>query len=121
MVLNLILRIRVTLMIVLMVSQSENFSFLKLLMFVWVFDEIETWVLVKLITVLIRLGVFMVAYGIEFDCYVKSLNQWYFVLQCRQKRMDIVGSCVTKKRDKACPIKFCPKCLLNRFDLMFFF
>lgn len=41
------------------------------------------------------------------------------VLQCRQKRNDIVGSCVTKKRDKTCPMKFCPKCLLNRFDLMF--
>ncbi|VVB09181.1 unnamed protein product [Arabis nemorensis] len=35
--------------------------------------------------------------------------------QCRQKRSDIVGSCVTKKRDKTCPMKFCPKCLLNRY------
>ncbi|ESQ47181.1 hypothetical protein EUTSA_v10028126mg, partial [Eutrema salsugineum] len=35
--------------------------------------------------------------------------------QCRQRRMDLVGSCVTKKRDKTCPMKFCPKCLLNRY------
>ncbi|CAN8232994.1 unnamed protein product [Cochlearia groenlandica] len=35
--------------------------------------------------------------------------------QCRQKRIDIVGACVTKKRDKTCPIKYCTKCLLNRY------
>ncbi|KAG7543805.1 Zinc-finger domain of monoamine-oxidase A repressor R1 [Arabidopsis thaliana x Arabidopsis arenosa] len=35
--------------------------------------------------------------------------------QCRQKRTDLVGSCVTKKKDKTCPIKLCTKCILNRY------
>ncbi|EOA16270.1 hypothetical protein CARUB_v10004415mg [Capsella rubella] len=35
--------------------------------------------------------------------------------QCRQKRTDLVGSCVTKKKDKSCPIKLCTKCIVNRY------
>ncbi|XP_010435781.1 PREDICTED: uncharacterized protein LOC104719535 isoform X2 [Camelina sativa] len=35
--------------------------------------------------------------------------------QCRQKRTDLVGSCVTKKKDRTCPIKLCTKCILNRY------
>ncbi|XP_010445621.1 PREDICTED: uncharacterized protein LOC104728324 [Camelina sativa] len=36
-------------------------------------------------------------------------------VMCRQKRTDLVGSCVTKKKDRTCPIKLCTKCILNRY------
>ncbi|XP_024037214.1 uncharacterized protein LOC18039540 isoform X3 [Citrus clementina] len=35
--------------------------------------------------------------------------------QCRQKTMDFVAACKIMKKDKYCPIKFCHKCLLNRY------
>ncbi|ESQ43624.1 hypothetical protein EUTSA_v10015379mg, partial [Eutrema salsugineum] len=35
--------------------------------------------------------------------------------QCRQKRTDVVGSCVAKKRSTTCLLKFCPMCLINRY------
>ncbi|RZR86699.1 hypothetical protein BHM03_00013944 [Ensete ventricosum] len=35
--------------------------------------------------------------------------------QCRQKTMDFAASCKHLRGDKPCTIKFCHKCLLNRF------
>ncbi|XP_022155055.1 uncharacterized protein LOC111022193 isoform X2 [Momordica charantia] len=35
--------------------------------------------------------------------------------QCRQKTMDFAASCMNKKGEKLCTIKFCHKCLLNRY------
>ncbi|CAN6868937.1 unnamed protein product [Brassica oleracea] len=35
--------------------------------------------------------------------------------QCRQRRSDAVGTCVTKEGTKTCGLKFCPKCLLSRY------
>ncbi|KAL1223034.1 hypothetical protein V5N11_024521 [Cardamine amara subsp. amara] len=35
--------------------------------------------------------------------------------QCRQKRTDLFGSCVTQKKHGTCPLKFCTKCLKNRY------
>ncbi|CAL5370803.1 unnamed protein product [Camellia sinensis] len=35
--------------------------------------------------------------------------------QCRQKTMDFTASCKNLKMDKPCTIKFCHKCLLNRY------
>ncbi|XP_021887955.1 uncharacterized protein LOC110807212 isoform X2 [Carica papaya] len=35
--------------------------------------------------------------------------------QCRQKTIDFSASCKNQKQDKQCPIKFCHKCLLNRY------
>ncbi|KAE8649280.1 uncharacterized protein LOC101206502 isoform X2 [Cucumis sativus] len=35
--------------------------------------------------------------------------------QCRQKTMDFAASCMNMKEDKLCTIKFCHKCLLNRY------
>ncbi|XP_020678824.1 uncharacterized protein LOC110096986 [Dendrobium catenatum] len=35
--------------------------------------------------------------------------------QCRQKTMDFSASCKAMKREKPCTIKFCHKCLLNRY------
>ncbi|XP_010263034.1 PREDICTED: uncharacterized protein LOC104601411 isoform X2 [Nelumbo nucifera] len=35
--------------------------------------------------------------------------------QCRQKTMDFVASCKNKRENKPCTIKFCHKCLLNRY------
>ncbi|XP_038874928.1 uncharacterized protein LOC120067431 isoform X2 [Benincasa hispida] len=35
--------------------------------------------------------------------------------QCRQKTMDFAASCMNMKGDKPCTIKFCHKCLLNRY------
>ncbi|KAJ7975716.1 Zinc-finger domain of monoamine-oxidase A repressor R1 protein [Quillaja saponaria] len=35
--------------------------------------------------------------------------------QCRQKTMDFVASCKNQKLDKPCTIKFCHKCLMNRY------
>ncbi|GFY82895.1 zinc-finger domain of monoamine-oxidase A repressor R1 protein [Actinidia rufa] len=35
--------------------------------------------------------------------------------QCRQKTMDFTASCKNQKKDKPCTIKFCHKCLLNRY------
>ncbi|KAJ4875774.1 Zinc-finger domain of monoamine-oxidase A repressor R1 protein [Raphanus sativus] len=35
--------------------------------------------------------------------------------QCRQKRSDAVGTCVTKVGTKTCVLKFCPTCLLSRY------
>ncbi|CAK9324956.1 unnamed protein product [Citrullus colocynthis] len=35
--------------------------------------------------------------------------------QCRQKTMDFAASCMNKKGDKLCTIKFCHKCLINRY------
>ncbi|KAF8104998.1 hypothetical protein N665_0164s0014 [Sinapis alba] len=35
--------------------------------------------------------------------------------QCRQKRSDAVGNCVTKMGTKTCVLKYCPKCLLSRY------
>ncbi|XP_010265236.1 PREDICTED: uncharacterized protein LOC104603026 [Nelumbo nucifera] len=35
--------------------------------------------------------------------------------QCRQKTMDFVASCKNQRDDKPCTIKFCHKCLLNRY------
>lgn len=35
--------------------------------------------------------------------------------QCRQKTMDFVAACKIMKKDKHCTIKFCHKCLLNRY------
>ncbi|XP_021763526.1 uncharacterized protein LOC110728178 isoform X2 [Chenopodium quinoa] len=35
--------------------------------------------------------------------------------QCRQKTMDFTAGCKNMKGDKQCPVKFCHKCLLNRY------
>ncbi|KAK8639227.1 hypothetical protein V6N13_137618 [Hibiscus sabdariffa] len=35
--------------------------------------------------------------------------------QCRQKRMNFLASCKNVKKDKQCTIKYCQKCLLNRY------
>ncbi|XP_022998039.1 uncharacterized protein LOC111492807 isoform X1 [Cucurbita maxima] len=35
--------------------------------------------------------------------------------QCRQKTMDLAASCTNMKGDKLCTIKFCHKCLINRY------
>ncbi|XP_031255872.1 uncharacterized protein LOC116113852 isoform X1 [Pistacia vera] len=35
--------------------------------------------------------------------------------QCRQKTRDFMADCKSQKRDKQCTIKFCHKCLLNRY------
>ncbi|XAR51553.1 hypothetical protein NMG60_11006211 [Bertholletia excelsa] len=35
--------------------------------------------------------------------------------QCRQKTMDFVAACKNQKGDKPCTIKFCHKCLFNRY------
>lgn len=35
--------------------------------------------------------------------------------QCRQRTRDYVESCKTMKKDKRCLIKYCRKCLLNRY------
>ncbi|KAK8532239.1 hypothetical protein V6N13_131575 [Hibiscus sabdariffa] len=35
--------------------------------------------------------------------------------QCRQKRMSFLASCKNVKKDKQCTIKYCQKCLLNRY------
>ncbi|XP_059642758.1 uncharacterized protein LOC132284649 [Cornus florida] len=35
--------------------------------------------------------------------------------QCRQKTMDFSAGCRNQKKKKSCPIKFCHKCLLNRY------
>ncbi|KAJ8434300.1 hypothetical protein Cgig2_009275 [Carnegiea gigantea] len=35
--------------------------------------------------------------------------------QCRQKTMDFTAACKNMKLDKQCTIKFCHKCLLNRY------
>ncbi|CAK9153081.1 unnamed protein product [Ilex paraguariensis] len=35
--------------------------------------------------------------------------------QCRQKTMDFVAVCKNQKKNKPCTIKFCHKCLLNRY------
>ncbi|XP_022948378.1 uncharacterized protein LOC111452074 isoform X1 [Cucurbita moschata] len=35
--------------------------------------------------------------------------------QCRQKTMDLAASCMNMKGDKLCTIKFCHKCLINRY------
>ncbi|PIA60796.1 hypothetical protein AQUCO_00300368v1 [Aquilegia coerulea] len=35
--------------------------------------------------------------------------------QCRQKTMDFVVPCKTQREDKPCALKFCHKCLLNRY------
>ncbi|CDP02794.1 unnamed protein product [Coffea canephora] len=35
--------------------------------------------------------------------------------QCRQKTRDFAAECKNMKKDKLCPIKFCHKCLLNRY------
>ncbi|ESW23630.1 hypothetical protein PHAVU_004G063500 [Phaseolus vulgaris] len=35
--------------------------------------------------------------------------------QCRQKTMDFAASCKNSKNGKPCPIKFCQKCLMNRY------
>ncbi|KAJ3692360.1 hypothetical protein LUZ60_012710 [Juncus effusus] len=35
--------------------------------------------------------------------------------QCRQKTMDFAVSCTQMKKDKICTIKYCHKCLINRY------
>ncbi|XP_047311955.1 uncharacterized protein LOC124915305 [Impatiens glandulifera] len=35
--------------------------------------------------------------------------------QCRQKTMDIMAPCKNHKKEKQCTIKYCHKCLLNRY------
>ncbi|XVF71665.1 hypothetical protein PTKIN_Ptkin12aG0057900 [Pterospermum kingtungense] len=35
--------------------------------------------------------------------------------QCRQKTMDFMAPCKNLKRDKQCTLKYCHKCLLNRY------
>ncbi|TYG60637.1 hypothetical protein ES288_D07G083500v1 [Gossypium darwinii] len=35
--------------------------------------------------------------------------------QCRQKTMDFLAPCKNLKKDKQCTIKYCHKCLLNRY------
>ncbi|KAE8679774.1 Zinc-finger domain of monoamine-oxidase A repressor R1 protein [Hibiscus syriacus] len=35
--------------------------------------------------------------------------------QCRQKRMNFLAPCKNLKKDKQCTIKYCHKCLLNRY------
>ncbi|CAN6445726.1 unnamed protein product [Victoria cruziana] len=35
--------------------------------------------------------------------------------QCRQKTMDLTASCKNVPKNKPCPIRFCFKCLLNRY------
>ncbi|XP_039161327.1 cell division cycle-associated 7-like protein [Eucalyptus grandis] len=35
--------------------------------------------------------------------------------QCRQKTLDFTAACRNMKGDKQCTIKFCHKCLLNRY------
>ncbi|XP_047320919.1 uncharacterized protein LOC124924983 [Impatiens glandulifera] len=35
--------------------------------------------------------------------------------QCRQKTMDIVASCKNEENEKQCNVKYCHKCLLNRY------
>ncbi|XP_047320916.1 uncharacterized protein LOC124924980 [Impatiens glandulifera] len=35
--------------------------------------------------------------------------------QCRQKTMDIVASCKNEEKEKQCNVKYCHKCLLNRY------
>ncbi|KAJ4972521.1 hypothetical protein NE237_005695 [Protea cynaroides] len=35
--------------------------------------------------------------------------------QCRQKTMDFSAACKNRKNDKLCTIRFCHKCLLNRY------
>lgn len=35
--------------------------------------------------------------------------------QCRQKTMDFIAACTTQKGNKLCTLKFCHKCLLNRY------
>ncbi|GMI85479.1 hypothetical protein HRI_002217200 [Hibiscus trionum] len=35
--------------------------------------------------------------------------------QCRQKRMNFLALCKNLKKDKQCTIKYCQKCLLNRY------
>ncbi|OIT21514.1 PREDICTED: uncharacterized protein LOC109218827 [Nicotiana attenuata] len=35
--------------------------------------------------------------------------------QCRQKTMDYMAACKNMRNDKPCPIRFCHKCLLNRY------
>ncbi|GFY86808.1 zinc-finger domain of monoamine-oxidase A repressor R1 protein [Actinidia rufa] len=42
-------------------------------------------------------------------------KNWKTCHQCRQKTMDFVAACKNQKKDKPCPIKFCRKCLMNRY------
>ncbi|KAE8684692.1 Zinc-finger domain of monoamine-oxidase A repressor R1 protein, putative isoform 2 [Hibiscus syriacus] len=35
--------------------------------------------------------------------------------QCRQKRINLLAPCKNVKKDKQCTIKYCQKCLLNRY------
>ncbi|XP_010528456.1 PREDICTED: uncharacterized protein LOC104805549 [Tarenaya hassleriana] len=35
--------------------------------------------------------------------------------QCRQKTMDFAAFCTVMKKNKPCPIKYCHKCLMNRY------
>ncbi|KAJ7971202.1 Zinc-finger domain of monoamine-oxidase A repressor R1 protein [Quillaja saponaria] len=39
----------------------------------------------------------------------------FTITDCRQKTTDFVASCKSRKRDKPCTIKYCRKCLLNRY------
>ncbi|XP_019453000.1 PREDICTED: uncharacterized protein LOC109354749 isoform X5 [Lupinus angustifolius] len=36
--------------------------------------------------------------------------------QCRQKTTDFAASCKNERKGKPCPIKFCQKCLFNRYE-----
>ncbi|KAL2335290.1 hypothetical protein Fmac_016503 [Flemingia macrophylla] len=40
---------------------------------------------------------------------------WFSTLKCRQKTRDFSAACKNLKKGKPCPIRFCHKCLLNRY------
>ncbi|PSR87806.1 Cell division cycle-associated 7-like protein [Actinidia chinensis var. chinensis] len=46
---------------------------------------------------------------------ISDPKNWKTCHQCRQKTMDFVAACKNQKKDKPCPIKFCRKCLMNRY------
>ncbi|KAA3458383.1 zf-4CXXC_R1 domain-containing protein [Gossypium australe] len=49
-------------------------------------------------------------------CFWFCLADWETLMfLCRQKTMDFLAPCKNLKKDKQCTIKYCHKCLLNRY------
>lgn len=54
--------------------------------------------------------------GIWFPVLMLThLFTWFSTLKCRQKTLDFSAACKNPRGGKPCVIRFCHKCLLNRF------
>lgn len=85
----------------------------------------DTGIIWKMCTLLIgcRMTMFWGLIWLAWNCVgiwfpvlmLTHLFTWFSTLKCRQKTMDFSAACKNPRGGKPCVIRFCHKCLLNRF------